>query len=134
MLRLRPRSTDQQQDRGSVTLETAILFPAILLLVMVAIQTGLWYYGRSVALAAAQEGVSAGRAEGASVTRAAQAAQDFAADQGRGMLGEARVSTANSSATRIHVHVSGEIVSLIPGVPIAVSQEASGPVERWTQP
>jgi Flp pilus assembly protein TadG len=132
VVRLRPRSAEK--DRGSATLETAILFPAILLLVMVAIQTGLWYYGRSVALAAAQEGVSAGRAEGASVARATQAAQDFAVGQGRGMLGEASVSTAGSSATSIHVSVSGQIISLIPGVPIAVSQEASGPVERWTRP
>lgn len=132
MVGLRPRSTGQ--DRGSVTLETAILFPAILLLVMVTIQAGLWYYGRSVALAAAQEGVSAGRAEGASVAHATQTAQDFAADQGRGMLGEASVSTVGSNATRIQVSVSGQIVSLIPGVPIAVSQEASGPVERWTRP
>ncbi len=121
-------------DRGSVTLETAILFPAVLLLVMVAIQTGLWYYGRSVALAAAQEGVSTGRAEGATVFHAADAAAAFAADQGRGMLGEATVSTAGSSANRIQVSVSGQIVSLIPGVPIQVSQEASGPVERWTRP
>jgi Flp pilus assembly protein TadG len=131
-MRLRPRAADQ--DRGSVTLETAILFPAILLLVMVAVQTGLWYYGRSVALAAAQEGVSAGRAEGATVSQATDAAQSFAADQGRGMLGETTVSTVGSSATRIQVNVSGQIVSLIPGVPIAVSQEASGPVERWTRP
>ncbi len=130
----RPRTRERRQDRGSVTLETAILFPAVLLLVMVAIQTGLWYYGRSVALAAAQEGVSAGRAEGATVFQAADAAQDFAAAQGRGMLGQATVSTTGSSATRIQVSVSGQIVSLIPGVPIAVSQEASGPVERWTRP
>lgn len=117
-----------------MSLETAILVPAVLLLVMVAIQTGLWYYGRSVALAAAQEGVSAGRVEGATVFQATDAAEDFAATQGRGMLGQATVSTAGSSATRIQVSVSGQIVSLIPGVPIAVSQEASGPVERWTRP
>lgn len=134
MGRPRPRTRGRSQDRGSVTLETAILFPAVLLLVMVAVQTGLWYYGRSVALAAAQEGVAAGRVEGATVFHAADAAAAFAVDQGRGMLGEATVSTTGSSANRIRVSVSGQIVSLIPGVPIAVSQEASGPVERWTRP
>ncbi|WP_028649049.1 TadE family protein [Nocardiopsis sp. CNT312] len=128
----RPRAAER--DRGSNTLETAILFPAVLLLVMAAIQAGLWYYGRSVALAAAQEGVSAGRAEGASLAQASQAASAFAADQGRGMLGQTSVSTAGSTAARVHVSVSGQIVSLVPGVPIAVSQEASGAVERWTGP
>ena len=47
-----------RSERGVSTLELAILAPAILALIFVSIQTALWLYGRSVALNAAQEGVS----------------------------------------------------------------------------
>lgn len=127
---LRPRTSSQ--DRGSTTLETAILFPAVLLLLMVTIQAGLWYYGRSVALAAAQEGVAAGRVEGASAQEATQAAESFASTQGESLLSQTSISTRGSTPERIHVSVSGQVASLIPGVPISVGQEASGAVERWT--
>ncbi|MEU0490792.1 TadE family protein [Nocardiopsis sp. NPDC006139] len=119
-------------DRGSGTLEVAVLFPVVLLIVMAILQAGLWYHGRSVALAAAQEGVSAGRAELSSVGHAQEAAAAFA--EKVGALDDVSVSTAGSSATRIRVTVTGRVPSLIPGVPIAVSQEASGAVERWTTP
>lgn len=119
-------------DRGSGTLEVAVLFPVVLLIVMAILQTGLWYHGRSVALAAAQEGVAAGRAELSSVGHAHEAAAAFA--EKVGALDDVSVSTTGSSATRIRVTVTGRVPSLIPGVPIAVSQEASGAVERWTTP
>jgi len=55
MLPHRPR---RRSERGVSSLELAILAPAILALIFVSIQTALWLYGRSVALNAAQEGVS----------------------------------------------------------------------------
>ncbi|MCK9871420.1 pilus assembly protein [Nocardiopsis dassonvillei] len=125
-----PRVSDT--DRGSSTLETAVLFPAVLLIVMAALQAGLWYHGRSVALAAAQEGVAAGRTEYSSVRHAHQAANDFAVKANA--LDDITVSTSGSSATRIRVTVTGRVPSLIPLVPISVSQESSGAVERWTEP
>ena len=45
-------------DRGSASLEIAILAPALLLLTFVVVQAGLWFYARNLALAAAQEGVT----------------------------------------------------------------------------
>ena len=48
--------------------EIAILAPALLLLTFVVVQAGLWFYARSLALAAAQEGVTAGRAYDAPAT------------------------------------------------------------------
>ncbi|MDR0417019.1 MAG: pilus assembly protein, partial [Propionibacteriaceae bacterium] len=38
------------RERGSVTLETVILFPLVMLVTVGAIQLGLWFYARSVCL------------------------------------------------------------------------------------
>ena len=51
----------QGQD-GSVSLEIAILAPALLLLVFSIVQGGLWFHARNLAQAAAQEGAAAGAA------------------------------------------------------------------------
>ena len=56
--RVRRRGRRRRSERGVSTLELSILAPAIIALIFVSIQTALWLYGRSVALNAAQEGVS----------------------------------------------------------------------------
>ncbi len=47
-------------------MELAVTFPVVLLLVMTLIQAALWFYARSVALGAAQEGAREGRVQPAS--------------------------------------------------------------------
>ncbi|MBB5998756.1 Flp pilus assembly protein TadG [Streptomonospora salina] len=111
-----------------------VLFPALLLIIVGVVQGGLWYHARSVALSAAQEGVRAGRAEGASLEAAVRAADAFAAAQSRGHLRDPEVSTAGSGADQVRVTVSGRVLSLVPGLPIRVSQTSSGAVERVTGP
>ncbi|WP_236700623.1 TadE family protein [Allosalinactinospora lopnorensis] len=127
----RPRRSNSG-ERGSTTLEMAVLFPALLLIIMGTVQAGLWYHARSVALSAAQEGVRAGRAEGSSTEQAVAAAENFARAHGRDHLRHPTVSTAGSSATEVRVTVSGEVLTLVPGLPIQVSQNASGATERFT--
>ena len=53
-----PHRPHRRSERGVSSLELAILAPAILALIFMSVQTALWLYGRSVALNAAQEGVS----------------------------------------------------------------------------
>src|SRR5665648_1282680 len=73
-----------QADRGSVSLELAIAFPVVLLLVTALMQYGLWFFARTVALAAAQESVTAARVLDAvpadGVEHAAQYIEDNGAD------------------------------------------------------
>src|SRR3712207_8131812 len=62
-------------ERGAASLELAVVFPVVLLLVMTLIQAALWFYARSVALGAAQEGAREGRVQPASTARAQSAAE-----------------------------------------------------------
>ena len=45
----RSRSSGPRRDTGAVSLEIAILAPALLLVVFTIVQTGLWFYARNLA-------------------------------------------------------------------------------------
>jgi Flp pilus assembly protein TadG len=121
-------------DRGSATLEVSILAPVLLLVVFTIIQVGLWSYARSLALGAAQEGVAAGRAHGASAEAGRARAQSFLdATAGDSLVGSA-VTTSATAAT-LRIEVTGRALSVLPGVPgLPVRQSAVGPIERFTSP
>ncbi|GAA4757630.1 TadE/TadG family type IV pilus assembly protein [Modestobacter marinus] len=123
-----------RDERGSATLSLAIVFPVVLLLIFTAVQGGLYYYARSVALAAAEEGLRDARAEGGTSAAGAQRAQTFLADAGGASVLENPAVTTSRNATNTSVTVVGNAPSVLPGVSFPVSQTASGPIERVTLP
>lgn len=123
-----------RSTRGSATLEIAILAPALLLLVFTVVQVGLWSYARSLALGAAQEGLSAGRAHGAQASAGRTRAEQFL-DRAAGDSLLARTVTVRTTGSSVRVEVEGRSLSVLPGVPgIPVRQSAEGPRERYTVP
>jgi hypothetical protein len=130
----RRRRTGQPTDRGSVTLETVIVFPLALLAVLLTINAALWYHARSIALAAAQEGVRVGRAYGANPHNASSTALSFARTTGDGLLLSPAADIGGTNSQTVVVHVTGHAPSLVPGLNLTVSQVARGPIERFTIP
>ncbi len=124
-----------REERGSGSLELVVVFPAVLLLIFGVLQGALYYHARNVALAAAEEGLRDARVENASGQAGVQRAESFLADAGgTGVLNSSAV-TASRSATQVTVTVTGSAPSVLPGLGgFAVSQSASGPVERVTTP
>ena len=121
------------RDGGSVSLEIAILAPALLLLIFSIVQAGLWFYARSLALAAAQEGVTSARAYGADPDTGISRAQSFLDQQAGDSLTQTSVSSSGSTATAVRIQVSGRALSVLPGIPgLEVTQSAVGSVERFT--
>ncbi len=122
-------------ERGSATLEVTVLFPVVLLATFGLIQGALYYHARDVALAAATDGLTAARTRTGSSTEGREAAAAFVRRAGGdGVLIGASV-TAERTGTSATVTVTGRTISLVPGLPgWAVSQSASGPVERFTRP
>lgn len=118
-------------DRGSVSLELAIAFPVVLLLVTALMQYGLWYFARTVALAAAQEGVSAARVLDAAPADGAERAAQYLEQNGADMLLDPSVVASSPAAGVVAVEVSGRSLSVIPGVALTVTQSAQGPVESF---
>lgn len=119
-------------ERGAASVELAVTFPVVLLLVMTLIQAALWFYARSVALGAAQEGAREGRVQPVSTARAQSAAEGFLDQTAEDLLTGRDVTVAGSPSS-IEVTVTGTSISLFPGLSgWAVTQSAVGPVERPT--
>jgi hypothetical protein len=121
-------------DRGSASIEFAITAVAVMAIMFTAIQAATWYWARSIALAAAQEGVNAQRAYNAAPGAGLAKANAFIASTGDG-LNDSTV-TMTSDAQQVQVTVTGRCLSIIPGFCNAfpVNATAHGTVERVTSP
>lgn len=123
-----------ERDRGSVSIEMVVLLPLALTMLFLAVQGAVYYQGRTVALASAQEGArDAASLDGTDVD-AETAALDFARKAGgEGILGDpsVRVDRAERSVT---VTVSGSTLSVIPGWDPVVTQTVTRPIEEYTAP
>ncbi|UFU16022.1 hypothetical protein LQK89_17530 (plasmid) [Curtobacterium sp. C1] len=109
---------------------SAIIAPVIFLLLFTALQGALWYQGTNVAQNAAVAAYNDARAY-ESTTGAGQASARQVLDQAGGFLQDSNVSV-NRSADTVTVDVTGQVVSMIPGVQLpAVHRTITGPVERW---
>ena len=121
-----------RDERGSGTLELAIVFPVVLMLIFVIVQTALFYHARNVALAAAQEGVRAATAFQGQGRAGVNEADRFLATSGRGALVNASVSQGRVNR-QVTVTVSGTAPAVVPGFRLDVKQTATGPQERFTR-
>ncbi|MDA8440177.1 MAG: pilus assembly protein [Propionibacterium sp.] len=133
--RARRRARWARQDAGSVSVEIAILFPVLLALIVAIVQYGLWFHARSLALTAAQEGVSAARAYSANPGSGPARAREFLVAHGAGSLVAVTITATTPETGQVGVQVTGRSLSLLPGVPgLVVTQSAAGPIERFTTP
>ncbi|WP_238155202.1 TadE/TadG family type IV pilus assembly protein [Kribbella soli] len=129
----------KRSERGVSTLELAILAPALIALVFVSIQTALWLYGRSVALNAAQEGVSRLRLVQPPVYTPAVGEkvradiQSYAQQLGGTTLQNATVPfpSYNTPEGVVSFTVTGKTVSLVPGLELKVTRTATGRIEQF---
>lgn len=128
----RPRSRLVVPERGSVSVEAVILFPLVLLLVFVAVQAGLWFHARSVALGAAQEGARVMAGEFSGTAAGLDAAAGFVAAAGGGDVLVGTGVTGARTAGTASVTVTGRPLSLLPGWSPLIEQSATMPVERIT--
>lgn len=125
--------TCARDERGEAVTETVVVVPALLLLIMIVIQFGLWYHAQHVVQAAAQEGVRAARAQGASAGEGHERARAFLAQVGGRSVTGAEIVSERSGAGAM-VRVNGEAPAVVPGLRLAVSAAAASPVEEFTAP
>lgn len=96
-----------------------MLFPVVLLILFGVIQGALYFHGRNVAMAAAEQGVRAARTDGQANrpgTAADKARQFLAATGELNNLSDLRI-TPDVDADTVRVTVTGRTVSLLPGIP-----------------
>jgi hypothetical protein len=109
-----------------------IVFPAFLFALLVVVQAAMWFMARDIALAAARQGADAARAYGAPADAGPGAALIFIRSHGSGLLSGAIASSDGSTARTVQIKVTGRAPSLIPGLPIKVSETVQEPAERFT--
>ncbi|WP_435740174.1 hypothetical protein [Clavibacter nebraskensis] len=108
----------------------AIVLPGIVMMVFIGVQIALWFQGANVAQSAATAAYSTARAYQAD-SASGRAAGEQILTQAGGFLTSPNVSVGRAPTT-VTVTVTGQAVSLIPGVTLPeVSRTVTGPIERW---
>lgn len=125
------RPAPRQGERGSITLQIAILFPVMLLIIMAAFQAGLYWYTQSAALAAAQEGVRVTAAQDGTVTAGIDRANAFLQRTSGSLVERPQISGSRTSTTST-ITVRGPVLTLIPNLPLTVVATATLPSEEYS--
>lgn len=119
-------------DRGFGTVEAVLTVPVIVLMILGAVQVGLWWYSHQLAQSAAQEAArtarsylssaDAGQAEGYSYLNKV--------DSGGTALHHPAITVTRGAKT-VTVTVKGNVVSLVPFVSPTVSITVTAPIETY---
>lgn len=123
-------------DDGAATTELVIVAPAVLFLILLVVQLGLYFHAISVASAAAQDGAREASLLDNTVADGEQAARDLIQALAPDLLAGASVDgRLVDGGDAVRMTVAGDIpqVVTIPGVDLAVSvnESAETPVERF---
>jgi Flp pilus assembly protein TadG len=131
-IRTRSRSpAGRAGERGSTSIQMAALMPVLFLIMFTGLQAALYSYASTVAAAAAQDGARAAAAYTGSGTgnlTAGTTTANSALQQSHGSLTNYTV-TAAGTAGGATVTVSGQALSVIPGLTFTVSRSATWPWE-----
>ncbi len=114
-------------DRGATVLAVAITFPAVLVMLMLSVQAGLYWHAHQRADAAATRAAATAARAGGTATDGHQAATAFLAGA---PIDDATV-TVTLDDDRAEADVTGTAPALVPGVVWQVNATAEAPVERF---
>jgi Flp pilus assembly protein TadG len=119
------RFTDED---GVVASQLAVLMPALLVLLMLAVQFGLWAHASQLARAAADEAAYIAALPDATEQAGRAAAAGLLTQAGN--LGAVTITVDRQSDT-IVATVTGVAPQVVPGFRWSVSARAAAPVERF---
>lgn len=122
----------QTRDKGSITMEMAIIAPLIMLCLLIIFHIAVWSQASSIAHAASSAALTdARRLEGSEASGTA-AARKILQDNST-MLKDSNVSV-NVTGETVTVRITGRSTSFVPGKMSTVTSEVRGPKERTTAP
>jgi Flp pilus assembly protein TadG len=126
---------DRERERGSASVEVAILLPIIMVLLFAGPQLTMWYFAREAVTAAAQAGARAASLDGAQPGAGPAAANSYLNSLGSGTL-TGYTSSEQDSATTVSIHIHAEVPNVIPlpGFSTSVDVSISRDTERFTTP
>jgi hypothetical protein len=102
----------------------------MVMILLAIVQIGVYFHLRAVAQTAARHGVDEVRVVDGSTEAGTATANAFLDQSGDG-IGN-RTVTADRSETTATVRVTGDVVSILPGLHLTIDVEVDAPVERVT--
>lgn len=114
-----------------MSIQMVILLPALFSLMFFGMQAVLIYQGRTIALAAAQEGAREAAAENGSAAEGIATAMDFVNSSSAGLSNP--VVGCARTATTATVSVTVTTLSVVPGWTPVITQSSEMPIERLTR-
>lgn len=119
-------------DSGETTTQIVLVLPIVIVIMMIAIQAGVYFHTSNVAGAAASHGAAAAAARSTSAAsvrdRGGQAALEILAEAGARVVASPSVSMSSDSVTiAVEVHVP----QIVPYFPRVVRRVATEPRERF---
>jgi Flp pilus assembly protein TadG len=132
-------SRGRRSERGASAIELSIVAPVFLLLIFTLIQGALLLYARNIALSAAREGVSDVRLfqpdeyDAAADAAMKERIRSYVTTVGNNTLvkPDPEIAYDAGDSGRATVTVSGEAISLLPGIDLTVERSASMEIEQF---
>ncbi|MDH6575161.1 pilus assembly protein [Kitasatospora sp. MAP5-34] len=114
-----------------MTISLAIVFPAVLTIVLLVVQAALWWYASEVALTAAREGADAGRIMGGTQAAADQRVTDFLGRFGS-LARPAGTDMGGTDGTTFHISVTVKPLNVLPMLTMPdVTRYVDAPREKF---
>ena len=124
----RPRRR-ARDDAGVSSVELVLYMPLLMLIILIAVQFSLVWFGNQAASAVARE--TARKARVYDEGQALQEGRRYAATIGDGVLEDVHITIERVGDNRVRVTVTGKAQEISPiGVP-TVSQTVEGPIEEF---
>lgn len=118
------------KERGSVTIQHVFILPTLFTMMFGFVQGAMYYQGKAIAIAAAEEGARTAAAEGGTLAEGQAAALRYVENTTVGLSGTS--VSGSQGVDQVTITITTHTVSLVPEWQPEVVQSASLPVERLT--
>jgi hypothetical protein len=119
------------RDAGFSAVEAVVVIPVAVILTMLVVQAAMVWFGRNVALHAAQQGVATARVYHAAPGVGRARTEKILAGTAEKLLSEPSVHVARGGR-RVTVTVEADVATVVPFGHFTTHVHASGPIERFT--
>ncbi len=115
-------------EEGSVSAELVVATPLLLLLLLVAVQAGVWWHATHIAESVAAHALAAARVQDGSAVAGERSGRLVIVQLAGNLLTDPQIVVTRGPADA-NVEVTGSAMSVIPGLALPVRAEAAGATE-----
>jgi Flp pilus assembly protein TadG len=120
-------------EAGSTVVETAVLVPIAMFILLFAIQACIWAHAATLVQDAAAQGAEVATAYGGSPSAGVTQAEDLLAATARHMVLGLSVQVTSLPGDMLQVRVTGTAESIIPGLRLPVSAVRVGALQEFRE-